>query len=110
MNHLETAIVLGNQKCIGAKPAFSINLVINIIDLVKGREEEVRVAVRSKAEPLAWAIKYFAAASFRFCIFECSRKGIKEYKLISSPIQMINHEWLESLRNIPKIIKKIKNG
>lgn len=60
-------------------------------------------------EAMAWVKKYFNVASEenKFCDF--IDKGIKDNRLTSRPIQMLNHEEDEILINVPNI-KVIKNN
>jgi len=81
-------IILGNQKWQGASANFIIKLIVNRID-EKG-EYRAREAVKRRPEAKAWIIKYLMAASFSWLMLDCRRRGIKEYMLISRPIQTTN--------------------
>jgi hypothetical protein len=56
-------ITLGNQKCIGATPAFNRRAKI-IIKNEFLKEEEAKVPIRRRPDPVACAKKYFILASF----------------------------------------------
>jgi hypothetical protein len=60
------------------------------------------------AEAIAWVRKYFKEASEENKFFEFIIKGIKDSKLISNPIQILNQEVDEIAIKDPKIIE-LKN-
>lgn len=61
-------------------------------------------------EAKAWVKKYFNEDSEENKFFDLIIKGIKDNKLISSPIQILNQEVEEIAINVPVIIdKKNKN-
>jgi hypothetical protein len=62
------------------------------------------------AEARAWTKKYLREASVENKFFELVIKGIKERRLISSPIHAPNHELAEVEINVPPInVNKNKN-
>lgn len=60
-------------------------------------------------EAKAWVKKYFKVASDEKRLLVFIDRGIKESKLISNPIQILNHEEEEILIKVPTI-KVIKNN
>lgn len=56
----------------------------------------------------AWTKKYFKEDSEENKFFDLIIKGIKDNKLISSPIQTLNHELAETVIRVP-MIKEVKN-
>lgn len=63
---------------------------------------------KKMAEARAWVKKYFKEDSEENKFFDLIIKGIKDNKLISNPIQILNHEADETAIRVPIIIK-IKN-
>lgn len=57
----------------------------------------------------AWIKKYFKEASEEYRLLIFIIKGINDNKLISNPIQILNHEEEEILIIVPKI-KVLKNN
>ena len=58
------------------------------------------------AEANAWVRKYFKEDSEENKFFDLIIKGIKDNKLISKPIQILNHELEEIAIIVPIIIEK----
>lgn len=61
-------------------------------------------------EAKAWTRKYFNEASEENKFFEDIIMGIKDRRLISKPIQILNHEFEEIVIKVPKIKKKINKN
>ena len=113
------SITLGNQKWKGAIPVFIIKeeakiilinkfiflikLLLNLIFIEKSKTENKRIA-----EAKAWVKKYFNLASDVNKLLEFIQKGIKDNKLISKPIQILNQEEEEILIIVPIIKVKRK--
>lgn len=62
----------------------------------------------NKEEAKAWIKKYFKDASVDIKLFVLIIKGINDKRLISNPIQALNHEFEEMVIIDPKIIVKKK--
>jgi hypothetical protein len=54
-------------------------------------------------DAIAWAIKYLIAVSVERGVNLMIKRGIKLIKLISSPIQQVNHELAEQAITVPAI-------
>lgn len=105
------SITIGNQKWKGAIPVFIIKddariiLIfefIFIIDFHSIKKENKIIENRSILEAIAWVKKYFKEASEENKLFNFIVKGIKDKRLISKPIQTLNHEEEETLIIVPK--------
>jgi hypothetical protein len=59
------------------------------------------------AEAKAWVKKYFRLASEVNKLFEFKHRGIKDKRLISNPIQILNQEEEEILIIVP-VIKEMR--
>lgn len=81
------------------------------ISKVFGRlnDREVKITANNKvAEARAWVKKYFKEASLENKFREVDIRGIKDNRLISSPIQAPNQELADTVINVP-LIKVIIN-
>lgn len=67
------------------------------------------MANNSTLEARAWVRKYFRAASEDFKLLISFIKGINAIKLISNPIQMLNHELAVTANRVP-MTNTIKNN
>ena len=61
------------------------------------------IANKSSLEARAWTKKYFNEDSEENKFLVLIIKGIKERRLISSPIQILNQEFAEIVIKVPKI-------
>lgn len=59
-------------------------------------------------DAIAWIKKYFNEASEEKELFNFIERGIKDKRLISNPIQILNHEEEEILIIVPNIKEKKK--
>jgi hypothetical protein len=87
----------GNQKCKGGAPAFinkEINTRVSVTSKVKTCEVlALRVVPAINiVDARAWTRKYLRQASVRFLLILLSMMGAMLIRLISSPIQLVNHE------------------
>lgn len=106
----------GNQKCKGAAPIFSNKATLKIINsgnlnclvIELARFIKITIADRSKEDPKTWVMKYFRAASVGYLLLYVFIRGIKDRRLISKPIQEINHILAEIAMKVPIIIE-LKN-
>lgn len=113
--HLNPSITLGNQKWNGAAPLFiNIELQINIktysfefVFKVRGISK-IKILNKKIEEAKAWVKKYFREASEENKFFDLIIKGIKDNKLISNPIHILNQDEEEIVIVVPKIIDKTK--
>lgn len=64
---------------------------------------------KSIAEAIDWVKKYFKAASVENKFLDFNIKGIKERRLISNPIHILNQEEAEIEINVPNNIEKKNN-
>lgn len=108
--HIRPSITLGNQKWKGAAPVFiNIAEVIKIIvRLIKFevkliKNKLITIAKRNTAEANAWIKKYFKEDSEENKFFGLIIKGIKDNKLISNPIHILNQEFAEIVIRVPEI-------
>lgn len=115
MFHLKPSITLGNQKWKGAVPLFiSIVEQINIIILSLGSVSKFKginkttIPNKKIEEANAWVKKYFKEDSEENKFFDLIIRGIKDNKLISRPIHILNQENEEIVIKVPVIIDKIK--
>jgi phosphomevalonate kinase len=110
------SITLGNQKWKGAAPIFKSNVdAINSIKYFSIRDSfksnHIKITEKSKiADAKAWVIKYFKDASEENKFFDLVIKGIKDKRLISNPIQILNQEEEEMATIVPIIIEKINTS
>lgn len=89
----------GNQKWKGAAPIFNNRDVLSIVDSVISRMSERGFFILKKwiiennriEEAIAWVIKYFNALSEGYLFLWFLISGIIERRLISKPIQAVNH-------------------
>lgn len=105
------SITIGNQKWKGAIPVFIIKddakiilifeLKFNIIFHSIKNENKIMENKRT-LEASACVRKYFNDASEENKLFNFIVKGIKDNKLISSPIQTLNHDEEQILIIVPK--------
>lgn len=70
--------------------------------------ENKRIENKKVADAKAWIKKYFKEASDENKFFDLIIKGIKDNKLISKPIHIVNQEDEEIVIKVP-IINDIKN-
>jgi hypothetical protein len=77
----------GYQKWQGTLPSFNRIAVVNIRGIILGREVNIIhkdvLDIRSKADPRAWARKYFTAPSVSWLFFVCIIIGINLRRLSS---------------------------
>jgi len=101
---------MGNQKWNGAIPIFIINeeakmmLIKGFISVVLFIEKIKNKIIENKKtlDANAWVKKYFREASDENKLLDFIVKGIKDNKLISSPIHTLNHDEEEILIIVPK--------
>lgn len=119
MFQLIPSITFGNQKWKGAVPIFNIN----VKEIIIGHNSEKYVIWKEKLliiikeiiknniieDDRAWIIKYLIEDSEDIKLLFLIIKGIKDNKLISNPIQILNHELAEIVMIVPKVNIKIKN-
>jgi hypothetical protein len=115
---LSPSITPGNQKWKGAAPIFSnkaelMSTGIKVLWINEGLiilkvKALIVIANNRVAEASAWVKKYFSEASVEKRFFVFVIKGIKDNKLISSPIHAPNHEFADVEINVP-LINVIKN-
>lgn len=111
------SITIGNQKWNGAIPIFIINVeesiilikISNFIITFKVKTENKIIKNNKILEAKAWVKKYFNEASDVKILFVFIIKGMKDNKLISKPIQILNQEVDVILIIDPKN-KVIKNN
>lgn len=105
------SITIGNQKWNGAIPVFIINEEAKIIlifefifkNIFHSVKNENRIIENNKIlEAIAWVKKYFREASEENKLFNFIVRGIKDNKLISNPIQTLNHDDDLTLINVPR--------
>lgn len=105
-------ITSGNQKWNGAIPNLikseefnNINILILNSWLIWVKNC-IKIIIENKKilEAKVWVIKYFSAASEGYIFLELVINGIKDNRLISNPIHILNHEYEEIARIVPKII------
>ncbi len=100
---LNPSITIGYQKWKGAIPIFIINeeakimlifeLKFVIIIIFHSIKKENKIIENNKIlDAIAWVRKYFNEASEENKLFNFIVKGIKDNKLISSPIHTLNQE------------------
>lgn len=104
-------MTIGNQKWKGAIPVFIIKEEARIILIFELKfniifhsiKKENKIIENSKTlEAIAWVRKYFSEASEEKRLFNFIVKGIKDNKLISNPIQTLNHDEELILIIVPK--------
>lgn len=109
--HLVVWITWGNQKWKGAAPilidrAKVVNKLGKNIEFSEFKEKNIAEEKIIKTDAIAWAIKYLIAVSeergFNWEIII----GISLIKLISNPIQQVNHEEEEQAKRVPIINEK----
>lgn len=105
------SITIGNQKWKGAIPVFIINDDAKIILIFEFKFKKVFHSIKKEnkiiennkiLEAIAWVKKYFNEASEENKLFNFIVKGIKDNKLISNPIQILNQEDEQILIIVPK--------
>lgn len=105
------SITIGNQKWKGAIPVFIIKEEAKIILIFELKfniifhsiKKENKIIENNKTlDAKAWVRKYFKDASEEKRLFNFIVKGIKDNKLISNPIQTLNHEDEQILIIVPK--------
>lgn len=62
------------------------------------------------AEAMAWVKKYFREDSEENKFFDLIIRGIKDSKLISKPIQILNQDVDETATKVPIIIEEKNNA
>lgn len=109
------SVTLGNQKWKGALPIFiaiaeAINIMknsfkllvnFNLLNIKNNKTEN-----KKTEEVRAWVKKYFKEASEENKFFVSIIKGIKDNKLISNPIHILNQDVDEIVIKVPNIIDK----
>lgn len=117
-HQLSPSITPGNQKWKGAAPLFN-RRDDKIASVIKFEFKSIiektfnwrikKIELNKKmAEANAWVRKYFKEASVESKLFVSIIKGIKDNKLISSPIQAPNQELEEIEIKVP-LISVVKN-
>lgn len=105
------SITIGNQKWKGAIPVFIIKDDARIILIFEFKFKKVFHSIKKENKIIensrtldakACVKKYFNAASEENKLFNFIVKGIKDNKLISSPIQILNQEDEQILIIVPK--------
>lgn len=105
------SITIGNQKWNGAIPVFIIKEEAKIIlifelkfkSIFHSIKKENKIIENNKTlEAKAWVRKYFNDASEENKLFNFIVKGINDNKLISNPIQILNHDDEQILIIVPK--------
>lgn len=114
---VKPSITLGNQKWKGAAPIFNIieeQIEIEINSAFTNfifKNKKYKIIINKKiAEAIAWVKKYFKEDSEENKFFEFIIKGIKDNKLISNPIHILNQEFEEIAIKVPKIIELKKRN
>lgn len=108
--HVSPSITLGSQKWNGAAPVF-INIVEEIKTIVNFsklgakliKNKLIIIVNKNTAEAKAWIKKYLREDSEENKFFDLIIKGIKDNKLISNPIHILNQEFAEIVINVPEI-------
>lgn len=109
---------MGNQKWNGAIPIFIIKEEQKIksiivfkfsLKLYSIKKQNKIIENNSKLEANACVRKYFKIASLENKLFIFMQSGIKERRLISKPIHILNHEDDEILIIVPKNREKMNN-
>lgn len=114
------SITFGNQKWKGATPLFSINeeekIIFRIFFLLSKKKfhsiiNENKIIENNRIlDAKAWVKKYFNEASEENKLLFFIDRGIKDNKLISKPIHILNQEEDLTLIIVPKInVKKNKS-
>ena len=115
---LNPSITFGNQKWNGAIPLFNINVEEKIKFIKNCHLKFKDFSIKKKWKIIennkifdakAWIKKYFKVASEEKRLLVFIESVIKERRLISNPIQILNHEEEEILMTVP-IISVIKNN
>lgn len=105
------SITIGNQKWKGAIPVFIIKeeakmiliLELKFVVIFHSIKKENKIIENKRIlEAKAWVRKYFNVASEENRLFNFIVKGIKDNKLISNPIQILNHDEEQILIIVPK--------
>lgn len=105
------SITMGNQKWNGAIPVFIIKEEAKIILILELKfviifhsikKENKIIENNNILEAKACVKKYFKEASEENKLFNFIVKGIKDNKLISNPIQTLNHDDEQTLIIVPK--------
>lgn len=105
------SITMGNQKWNGAIPVFiireeaKITLILElkfVIIFHSIKKENKMIENNNILEAKACVKKYFKEASEENKLFNFIVKGIKDNKLISNPIQTLNHDDEQTLIIVPK--------
>ncbi len=105
------SITMGNQKWNGAIPVFiireeaKITLILElkfVIIFHSIKKENKMIENNNILEAKACVKKYFKEASEENKLFNFIVKGIKDNKLISNPIQTLNHDDEQILIIVPK--------
>lgn len=118
LNQFKPSITLGNQKWKGATPLFIIKEEAKIIIMTfffmsiefhSVRQENKIIENKRTLEAKACVKKYFNDASDENKLLFFIERGIKDNKLISRPIQTLNHEE-ELILIIVPIINVEKNN
>lgn len=109
-------MTLGNQKWNGAAPVFisiaeEIKIIVSFIKLGAKliKNKLIIIANKNTADAKVWIKKYFKEDSEENKFFGLIIKGIKDNKLISNPIHILNQEFAEIAIIVPEI-KEIKNN
>lgn len=112
VTHDIPSITPGNQKCIGAAPAFISSAIMIVgfdIIIIVFVDIDSSAAVISIADPTAWMMKYFRADSIERCSAFFAIIGINDNRLISNPIHAPNQDEDETLIIVPIIRVNMNN-
>lgn len=93
-----------NQKCRGTSPIFSSSPKIS-------RGARLVLDKRINMDPKAWIIKYFTEISIDRDFLSFIKMGIKDIKLSSNPVHIINQLVADRVRMVPlkvEIKKKVE--
>lgn len=111
MIQFKPSITIGNQKWKGAIPIFIIKDDAKIILIFEFKFKIIFHSIRKEnkiiennkiLDAIACVRKYFREASEENKLFSFIVRGIKDNKLISNPIQTLNHEEELTLINVPR--------
>ena len=110
---LRAAIIGGSQKWQGAMPILrskaSAKPIWNVLEKKEGLKEKSVDESRRMPDPIAWIRKYFSIAGVSWLDLDAARRGRKDKRFSSRPIQIKNQELAEMDNIVPRSRVEINN-